>query len=446
MIHIGTRRLLATICLFFLAYQQAQAQIRNDLGNRLENVVTLIQADKLVEAERQLSVILKSHSNQPDALNLLGAVRAKQRRYGEAENLFSRAINANATLTSARMNLVQLYLLQNKPRSAISELKQVLRLQPENNEAFDRLTGLLLNQKQFDEFIDVVEQAKSSRTIPFSLLLSLADAYLEKRNAVKAEENFQLALQQQSNDADAILGLAQVAYLKGDTALATSYLDRAKQSEVKSAATLHRFALVAWAAGRFEEANRALTEAVKLKPDEPALYVALGTTWLKKPDLVEAEQAFRRALQLQSDNSEAQMYLGYTLMLQGKYSEARALLEKSLEKQSTVPQTFYYLGLISQQEGDDEAAIRLFKKTLDLLPTYADVHVAMGRSYLNLKNYAQAQTELELAVKLNPNDAEAHYQLAILYARLKDPGRAQQQMQIVERLKEAAKATKQPTP
>ena len=439
---ILTRLRLAAICLLFLAgYQQVQAQ--NDLVNRLENVATLIQADRLAEAERQLSIILRSNPNQPDALNLLGAVRAKQRRYDEAEKLFSRAISADAALLSARMNLVQLHLLQNKPQSAISELKQVLRLQPENEEVFDRLTGLLLVQKQFDEFINIVEQSKSSRTISFSLLLSLGDAYLEKRNAVKAEENFKLALQQRSDDADAILGLAQAAQLRGDTASASSYLDRAKQLQVNSAATLHRFALVAWALGRFEEANRALIEAVKLKPDEPVFYVALGTTWLKKPDLVEAEKAFRRALELQSDNSEAQMYLGYTLMLQGKYSDARALLEKSLEKQSTVPQTFYYLGLISQQEGDDQAAIRQFKKTLDLLPAYADVHVAMGRSYLNLKNYSQAQMELELAVKLNPNDAEAHYQLAILYARLKDPGRAQQQMQIVERLKEAAK---QPTP
>jgi len=74
------------------------------------------------------------------------------------------------------------------------------------------------------------------------------------------------------------------------------------------------------------------------------------------------------------------------------------------------------------------------------------VHVALGRSYLNLKDYPQAQAELELAVKLNPNDTEAHYQLAVLYARLKDPERAQKQMQIVEALKEAARTPRKSTP
>jgi tetratricopeptide (TPR) repeat protein len=435
----------ALLCLILLAsHQPLQAQ--KDLVDRLENVATLIRNDQLTEAERQLSVILKSNANQPDALNLLGALRAKQRRFAEAEKLFASAVNANAGLVSARMNLVQLYLIQSKPQAAISELNQVLRLQPENDEAFDRLSQLLLNEKRFDEFISLIEQTKRARSLSFSLLLSLGDAYLEKKDAAKAEAAFRLALELQSDDADAILGLAQAAQLRGDAASASSYLDRAKGSVVKSADTLHRFALVAFEAGRFEEANQALIEAVKLKPAEPTFQVALGTTWLKKPDLVEAEQAFRRALQLQPDNPQAQMYLGYTLLLQGKYPEARELLEKSLAKQATVPQTFYYLGLISQQQRDDQAAIQHFKKTLELSPSYADVHVALGRSYLNLKNYPQAQAELELAVKLNPNDEQAHYQLAVLYARLKDTERAQKQMQIVEQLKEAAKTPRKPTP
>lgn len=438
--------LVAVVCLICLTNHQPVTAQTGNLVDRLKNVARLIRDERLAEAERQLAIILKSNANQPDALNLLGAVRAKQRRFDEAGKLFSRAISANGELVSARMNLVQLYLIQGKPKNAIAELNQVLRLQPENEEVFDRLSHLLVKEKRFDEFINLVEQAKNSGSLSFSLLLSLGDAYLEKKNATKAEEAFRQALEQQNEDADAILGLAQVAQLRGEAALASAYLDRAKQSTVKSADTLHRFALVAWEAGRFEEANQALTEAVKLKPADSDFYVALGTTWLKKPDLVEAEQAFRRALRLQSDNAPAQMYLGYTLMLQGKYSDARQMLEKSLAKQPAVPQAFYYLGLISQEQGDDQAAIQHFRKILELSPSDADVHVALGRSYLNLKDYPRAQAELELAVKLDANNIQAHYQLAVLYARLKDPQRAQQQMQIVEQLKQAAKGPQKTIP
>jgi tetratricopeptide (TPR) repeat protein len=439
--------LSAVACLVaFSCYQPASSQVRPDLIERLERAAVSIRENRLTEAERQLQAILRSNANQPDALNLLGAVRAKQKRFDEAQKLFTQAVNANASLVSARMNLVQLYLIQAQPQAAISELNQVLRLQPDNAEAFDRLSRLLLSEKRTDEFIALIEQAQATRSIQLSLLLSLGDAYLEKKDAAKAEAAFRLALEQQGDIADAILGLAQAAQLKGDASSASSYLDRAKGSVFNSADTLRRFALVAWEAGRFEEANAALKEAVKLKPADPAFHVALGTTWLKKPDLVEAEQAFRRALQLQSENPEAQMYLGYTLLLQARYPEARELLQKSLAKQPAVAQTSFYLGLIFQEQGDDLVAVQHFKKALDLLPSFTEVHVALGRSYLTLKDYPRAQTELELAVKLSPNDIQANYQLAVLYARLKDSQRAQQQMQIVERLKAATTTPRKSTP
>ncbi|HET9714348.1 MAG TPA: tetratricopeptide repeat protein, partial [Pyrinomonadaceae bacterium] len=116
MILIVMRQLLTTVCLILLAgYQPPHSksmQTRNDLIERLENVAKLIRDDRLSDAERQLSTILRSNSKQPDALNLLGAIRAKQKRFDEAEKLFSSAVSANASLVSARMNLVQLYLIQ----------------------------------------------------------------------------------------------------------------------------------------------------------------------------------------------------------------------------------------------------------------------------------------------------------------------------------------------
>ncbi|HEX6730991.1 MAG TPA: tetratricopeptide repeat protein [Pyrinomonadaceae bacterium] len=441
-----SKKLPTLVFVSLLGWQIAFAQPGNDLVSRLENAVNLIRDNRLPEAERQLSAILKSNLNQPDALNLLGAIRAKQGRLPEAEKLFARAVSANANLVSARANLVQVYMIQGKPQNAISELNQILRLEPTNEDAFNKLQRLLLTHKRVDEFVNLVEQAKATRTVPFSLLLSLGDIYLERKNADKAEENFRLALEQQSDDADAILGLAQVAHLRGDAASALSHLDRAKKSSAKSAKTLHRFALVSWEAGRYEEANLALLEAVKLKSDEPAFYLALGLTWLKKPDFIEAEQAFRRALQLQPDNPKVQTQLGYALLLQGKYSAAREMLEKSLLKQPTSPETAYYLGLVLQEEGEDQRAIELFKKTLQQSVSSGEVHLALGRSYLSVKDYPRAQTELELAVKLKPDDPKAHYQLAVLYARLKDTQRSQEHMQIMQRLEEAAKSPGKTTP
>jgi tetratricopeptide (TPR) repeat protein len=433
--------IFAVLFAVLVTSSDAAAQVDN-LLKQLEHAAALIADNRTADAERELSSILKVAPNEPAALNLLGTIRAKQGRLREAENLFLRAARGDKKYIGPHMNLAYLYTLMGQPKNTISELKEVLFLDPKNAEALDRLARLLLAQGEIDEGIKAIEQAEQSQPLSLTLLVLLGDAYLKKGNAAKAEARYQLALEQQIEDTDAVLGLAQVSQFKGDANTASLYLARARKMVATSPDTLYRFALVAWGAGLYEEANGTLLAAIKLNPNDPAYFLALGTTWLKKPDLVEAEQAFRRALQLQPDNPKAQMYLGYTLLEQKKYPEAREWLEKSVQKDKSVPETFYYLGQIAQEQNEDERAIEFFEQALALVSSYSFAHAGLGASYLRLKNYPLAQQELELSVKLNPNDAKAHYNLAMLFARLKNQQRAQEEMQIVEKLKNAGKAGK----
>jgi tetratricopeptide (TPR) repeat protein len=436
---------LALLFAILLASSNAAAQ-GDKLLKQLEQVAALIASNRTAEAERELSSILRVAPDEPVALNLLGTIRAKQGRLPEAEKLFVRAVRSDHRYVGAHMNLAYLYSLMGQPANTISELKTVLLLDPKNGEALDRLARLLLARGQFAEGIKALEQAEASQPLSDTLLVLLGDAYLKIGNAASAEASYQRALEQQDDNTDAVIGLAQAAQLKGDVSAVSLYLARARKMTATSPDTLYRFALVALGAGLYEEANGTLLAAIKLNPNDATYFLALGNTWIKKPDLVEAEQAFRRALELAPESPKAQMYLGYTLLEQKKYPEARLWLEKSLLKDKSVPETFYYLGQIAQEQNDDEQAIGFFKQALALASSYSFAHAALGVSYLRLKNYPLAQRELELSVKLNPNDAKAHYNLAVLFARLKNPERAQEEMQIVEKLKSAGKAERPKEP
>lgn len=432
----GRVAMFVLLCATFIPASDAVAQADNRL-KQLEQVAALIADNRTADAEKELSSILRAAPDEPVALNLLGTIRAQQGRLPEAEKLFLRAVRGDSKYVGAHMNLAYLYTLMGQPQNTIAELRKVLLLDPKNADALDRLARLLLARGEINEGINALEQAEQGQSLSASLLVLLGDAYLKNGNAAQAQARYQVAFAQQSDNTDAVLGIAQVSLLQGDVETALLYLARARKMEATSPDTLYRFAMVALGARLYEEANRTLLAAIKLNPNDPAYFLALGTTWINKPDLLEAEQAFRKALELQPENSRAQMYLGFTLLEQKKYPEAREWLEKSLEKDKTVPETFYYLGQIAQEQNDDERAIGLFKQAVALVPSYSFAHAALGISYLRLKNYPLAQQELELSVKLNPNDAKAHYNLAVLFARLKNSARAQEEMQIVERLKNA---------
>jgi tetratricopeptide (TPR) repeat protein len=428
------RRLAVALLFVLLVSFSTLAQGSRPVETRLEQAATLIRQNRLVEAEQQLNAVLKLAPNEARALNLLGTIRGSQRRFDEAEALFTKAVAADPRLAGAHMNLAYLYVLKGAPDKTIAELKAVLGIEPTNADALTRLAQMLLSQARVDECISLLEGAKAAES-PVLLFLLLGDAYLSKGEAAKAEENYRAALAKQNDLAEALLGLAQVAQFKGDAKETTLYLSRAKPMITRSPDLLYQFGLIAMKSDATDEGRAALIEAIRLRNDQPAYYVALGDAWLKKPDLFEAEQALRRALVLQPDNALAQMYLGYALLKQKKYPEARTYLRRSMLADPNRPETIYYLGVVAQEQNEDEQAVGLMQNLARRFPAFASAHIALGIAYLRAKDYPRARDELELAVKLDPEDARAHYNLAVLFARLKDSARAQQEMQAVERLK-----------
>jgi tetratricopeptide (TPR) repeat protein len=421
------------LCLFGLTVSAQEP----DLVQRFEQVATLIKDNRLPEAEKELTAVLRVAPNLPVALNLMGTVRAKQGRLNEAEGFFLRAARGDKNFTGPRMNLVYLYAIKRAPDKSIVQLKEVLALEPENAEANEKLAELLVSQGRFDECITFIEKRKTFVSVPAAMLVNLGDAYLGKKSFAQAEENYLTALEGRLDNAGALLGLAQLSRLKGEAREASIYLNRVATlaADSKSPEFLYKFALEALRVGMSDEAKSALERSLELRPKEPSYLLALGIAWLRKGDLFEAEKVFRRLIENQPGNVQAQLHLGYVLLNQKKYSEARLWLEKSARPPVAIPEVYYYLGLVAQEQNDDARAILLFEKTVQKLPSYAHARIALGSSYMKLKNYTRARQELEMAVKLDPEEPTGHYNLALLYARLKDPARAQEQMRIVEQLK-----------
>jgi tetratricopeptide (TPR) repeat protein len=397
--------LLCILCLF-VAPVFAQ---KTDVVQVLEQVATLISNNRLAQAEKELTTVLRVAPNLPAALNLMGSVRAKQGRLVEAETLFLRAVQNDKPYTGARMNLVHLYLLKRAPEKAIPQLNEVLALEPENLEAH----------------------------------VMLGDAYLATNDLQKAEENYLAALDNKLDNAGALFGLAQISRLKGEMREASIYLNRVGTLAVdsKSPDFLYKVGLETMRVGMFDESKSMLERAVELKPKEPSYLLALGIAWLRKGDLFEAEKLFRHVLELQPNNPQGQLHLGYVLLNQKKYAEARTWLEKSARTNTPIPEVFYYLGLVAQEQKDDAGAIVLFEKAVRQLPNYAHARIALGSSYMKLKNYVRAREELETAVRLDPEEPTAHYNLALLYARIKEPERAQEELKIIDQLKAKGAST-----
>jgi tetratricopeptide (TPR) repeat protein len=431
------RNIGLAFCALCLICSPAFSRQDADTVQVFERIAALIRDNRLPQAEKDLTAVLRVSPELPVALNLLGTIRAKQRRLLEAENLFLRAKRKDPSFNGPRMNLVNLYLIKRQPEKSIAQLREVLAIEPEHAEAVEKLAELLLSEGRVDETISFIEKQKASRSISASLLVLLGDAYLAKKSPQDAEKNYLEALGGRLENAGALFGLAQISRMKGEMREASIYLSRVAtlSADSKSPEFLYRFALEALRVGLNDQAKSALERSLELKPNDPSHLLALGIAWLRKADLFEAEKVFRRVLTTQPNNAGAQLHLGYVLLNQKKYGEAQLWLEKAARPAVAVPEVYYYLGLVAQEQNDDARAIPLFEKTVQKIPSYAHARIALGASYMKLKNYSRAREELETAVKLDPDEPSAHYNLALLYSRIKEPAKAQEEMRIIEELK-----------
>lgn len=104
--------------------------------------------------------------------------------------------------------------------------------------------------------------------------------------------------------------------------------------------------------GYYLDAEWALLEADRLKPDHPAVQAALGDLYaqMRQPEM--AIGAFRKSLQLDPNQTDVNAQLGVLYYESGALPEAAAHLQRalSLDQQSVVAR--FYLAQISLQEND----------------------------------------------------------------------------------------------
>jgi Flp pilus assembly protein TadD len=369
---LAARAAALALCCLLLAPAGAAAQSQ-DRVKQLERAASLIGSNQLAEAERQLNQILKAAPEEPAALNLLGALRAKQGRLEEAESLFLRAVRANGKLTGARMNLAYLYLLRREPEQSAAQLREVLRVEPANAEAAHRLAWLLLSQNRVEECLALFESLEGTRALSAPLLAVAGEAYLKK----------------------------------GDRASGVASWKKAAELN-PSEPSYHFAAGSAWLAypADLSEAELAFRQFLRLRPGDARGQMHLGYVLLKQKRLAEARAMLDASTREGAATPEAFYYLG--LIAQGEGDDARALelFEKSIRLAPNYPHAHVALGATLLKLKDYERARQALEAGVKLGPEDPKAHYNLALLYARLKQPERAREEMNVVKRLK-NEGKA---------------------------------------
>jgi tetratricopeptide (TPR) repeat protein len=256
-----------------------------NLGQALQEAVTLQQQGRLREAEKIYARVLKAVPDQFDALNLLGTVKAQRGQAGEAYRLITAALKINPRAADAWVNLgIVLHALK-RDQEALESFDKALALKPADADALLHRGNALLALGRAQDALAAFDEV-------LALMPRHAQARLNRGLALAA------------------LGRHQEAVADFEAVLAISSANPSAH---------YNYGISLFALGRYAEAVAAYDRALAMASDHVKAWNNRGLTLQMLNRFDEALTSYSRALELQRDYADAHFNQSLALLTVGDF-------------------------------------------------------------------------------------------------------------------------------
>ena len=169
--------------------------------------------------------------------------------------------------------------------------------------------------------------------------------------------------------------------------------------------------------GRFDEAEKEYTAALRSDPNYVKVYMNLGQLYVSKGKLDEAKKNYEKAIELEPRTGEIRSGYAYLLERLGRPDDARAEYEKAIRLSPKSARLLYTYGAFRDKHGETDAAIAQYQRALDVDPNMADAHSELATALLTKGDSQKAEFHYLEATRLDPKRADVHVNLGTLLLR-----------------------------
>src|SRR5256884_4670579 len=190
------------------------------IGERLAEMYW--KAQRTREAESEAKDILRRDPNDVQSRRLLG--RIYLRSLGDVNAGSGQSETANKAIeqfreinrldpsdTESALWLARLYRLKNEHDKSEQVLRGILKTDPDNEQAVEQLTQLLMDQGKSEEAVSLLEGITRHSSSPVLMDL-LGDAYTQAHELAKAETAYRKAAETDPSELSHLRGLAQTLF------------------------------------------------------------------------------------------------------------------------------------------------------------------------------------------------------------------------------------------
>ncbi len=414
------------------------------------------------------------------SLGDMGAGEVQKESLDKAIEQFQSILTLQPDDSYSALWLARLYRFENEHSQAEKVLRGILQHEPDNGQALEQLSQLLIDEGRSDEAIALLSKAANDSSAPEFYDL-LGDAYSQQKDYAKAEEAYRKAVEQEPDEATHRHGLAQALmsqdkyrealdqykklselepgtsenYLRmselyrrlGQLDQAETSLLRAKQLAPGNLEVLYNEALLYEDQGRYEDAVKILSNAIAgLKSQAPngsggnsnalgILYEQLGRAYRQAQNYPAAIEAFRDMARTGPDNGKrAQMLVIDTYREAREIDRAIEETKKALGQSPKDPNLTVTLAMLYGEKTDAADATKLLQGLLQGDDNDQEIYVDLAQVQERSKQYSEAELSAQKAEQMarTSSDKEtAWFMLGAVYERQKKFDQAEEQFRRV---------------
>lgn len=215
---------------------------------------------------------------------------------------------------------------------------------------------------------------------------------------------------------DQALALARERQRSGDRAGAERLLERILAAAPDHKGALHELGLIAFNAGRGEQAETLLRRAVDGNAPEPLHLRNLGVVLQQRGKDAESEIAYRRALALEPEAALNHYNLGLLLLQQSRLTEAETCYRRAVELKPDWADAWNNLAATLQKLEQLDEAETCYRRALELAPEDTELVYNLACVLGARRRLDEAEQVYRRALAMRPDYAKANLNLSVLLA------------------------------
>ena len=357
---------------------------------------------------------------------------------------YEEALKADPTEDLIFEELSDLYVAVGRLQDAIDKAQEILKANPDNLGARRMLAHVYMQaisngrngineealknaQEQYQKI--VTQDPKDAESW---VMLGRLNGYLH--NTPEAEKSFNKALEIDSANEDALVGLAELYGQMGDAKRAAEKLKAAVEKS-PNARTLFALARAYEDLDDYKNASDAFQRALQMGADEEQIVPELAKSLMYSGQIEEALKLYQQLAEASPRNPEYQLHLSEIYLSQGDTAKARAAINRAKVAAANDPRVRYAEVAVLEAEDKNDQAIAALKSILDdtARKSYSEDETKnreiflnrLGRIYLKTKQTQQAVDTYRQIATIDPSAAPAA-EIAIIdaYRNVKDMAKA----------------------